>query len=152
MSYIYGPDNQGRYAHIENMITERSLQEIVKLSPAIFAKEKEKVLLDADIFIQTSRFEGMPMGILEALSYGLPCLVTNGTTLWDYVECSNAGWVAETNAQSVFEGVVRAIDEKDNFSAKSLGAIQLIKENFSWDKIAKETIGNYRALMKKGGE
>lgn len=150
--YIYGPDNQGQFAHIENMITERSLQEIVKLSPAIFEKEKEKVLLDADIFIQTSRFEGMPMGILEALSYGLPCLVTTGTTMENFISDYSAGWVAETNAQSVFECVIRAINEKDSFSEKSLGAIQLIKENFSWDKIAKETIGNYRALMKKGGE
>lgn len=39
------------------------------------------VLLQTDLFIQTSRHEGMPMGLLEALSIGVPCLVTVGTSL-----------------------------------------------------------------------
>ena len=48
--------------------------EVVKLNREIDEEEKRQILLDTDVFIQTSRFEGMPMGILEALSYGLPCL------------------------------------------------------------------------------
>ena len=48
---------------------------------AVFGKVKEKVLLDNDFFILTSRLEGHPMALIEALSYGLPCLVTQGSRL-----------------------------------------------------------------------
>ena len=149
---IYGPDYQGRYARLEGMIAERGLGEFVTLHPAVFGKEKESVLLGTDVFVQTSRFEGMPMGILEALAYGLPCLITKGTTLGDSVEKYDAGWVAETNVQSVFECLVRAIEGKENFWGKSLGALALINENFVWDKIADNAVKAYQKFSGTGEE
>ncbi len=149
--HIYGPDFQGQYAHVEKMIAERSLNEIVTLHPAVFGEEKEKILLDSDIFIQTSRFEGMPMGILEALSYGLPCLVTEGTTLGELVEECNAGWAAKTNAESVAEKLKTAIDNCETLREKSENARKMIKENFAWEKIAEDTIKKYRKLVEFRG-
>lgn len=143
---IYGPDYQGRYAHVEQMIVERSLGGLVTLNPAVFGADKEKILLESDVFIQTSRFEGMPMGILEALGYGLPCLVTDGTTLGKYVENNNAGWRAETNAQSVFEQIICAINENDTLNEKSKNARNMIHQHFAWEKVAKDNIASYRML------
>lgn len=148
--HMYGSDYQGRYAHVEQMIAERSLGKIVKLSPAVFGEEKERILLDSDIFIQTSRFEGMPMGILEALSYGLPCLITEGTTLGEAVKQYNAGWVAKTNAKSVAEKLKAAIDDSATWREKSENARILVKDNFAWDKIAKDTIKAYRQYAHLG--
>lgn len=148
---IYGPDYKGRYANIEQMIAERSLNGIVTLNPAVFGAEKENILLDSDIFIQTSRFEGMPMGILEALSYGLPCLITSGTTLGSFIEAHNAGWVAETNAQSVFEKLIETIDGYNTFNKKSNGAIELVANDFSWDNVASEAIRNYFIILNQRG-
>ena len=142
--HIYGPDHQGQYAHFEQMIVDRDLKKSVTLHPAIFGKEKEDVLIGADVFIQTSRSEGMPMGILEALSYGLPCLVTEGTRIGDFVNKYSAGWVAETNVQSVFENLIRVIEEKHTLMKKSSDASFLIKENFGWDKVASDAIKAYR--------
>lgn len=142
--HMYGPDYQGRYAHVEQMIAERSLTESVTLHPAVFGEEKEKILLDSDIFIQTSRFEGMPMGILEAAGYGLPCLITEGTTLGDFVEAYNAGWVAKTNAESVAEQLKKAIEERETYREKSENARKMIEDNFAWDKVAKDTVDVYR--------
>ena len=147
---IYGPDYQGRYKHLDQMIRERSLEDIVCLSPAVFGDEKKDVLLRSDIFIQTSRTEAMPMGILEALSYGLPCVLTTGTTLTDIVERYSAGWCAETSAEGVFECLKKAIDEKTTLSEKSIMARKLVEENFAWDKVAKETISIYRKYAING--
>ena len=144
--HIYGPDYQGQYAYVKQMIAERSLGEIVTLNSAVFGVDKEKTLLESDIFIQTSRSEGMPMGILEALSYGLPCLVTDGTTLGKYVENNNAGWRAETNAQSVFEQIICAINENDTLNEKSKNARDMIHQHFAWEKVAKDNIASYRML------
>lgn len=144
--HIYGPDYQGRYAHVEQMIAERTLNEIVTLNPPVFEVEKENVLLNSDVFIQTSRTEAMPMGILEALSYGLPCVLTVGTTMGDFIKIHEAGWVAETNAQSVFEKIVEVINDKSTLSKKSEGAITLINNNFAWEKVAEDNIASYRML------
>ena len=148
--HIYGPDYQGRYAHVEQMIAERTLNEIVTLNPPVFEVEKENVLLNSDVFIQTSRTEAMPMGILEALSYGLPCVLTVGTTMGDFIKIHEAGWVAETNAQSVFEKIVEVINDKSTLSKKSEGAITLINNNFAWEKVAEDNIRAYRKYANLG--
>ncbi|MBO5496546.1 MAG: glycosyltransferase, partial [Oscillospiraceae bacterium] len=71
---LYGPDYAGRFAHVQELIRQNGIEDLTTLSPAISGQEKEDTLLGADVFVQTSRFEGMPLGILEALSYGIPCL------------------------------------------------------------------------------
>ena len=146
--YMYGPDYQGRYAHVEQMIAERSLNELVTLNPPVFETEKQNVLLESDVFIQTSRTEAMPMGILEALSYGLPCLITEGATLGDYIKKYDAGWVAATNTRSVYERIIAVIEETKAFQEKSKNARKLIEQEFAWKKIAKKTIENYKSVLK----
>lgn len=147
---IYGPAYKGSYMFIHKMIAERALNDCVFVQPPVIADDKEQVLLESDIFIQTSRTEAMPMGILEALSYGLPCLVTAGTTMGDFIKKHNAGWVAETTPQSVFENIIRVLKEKNTFSEKSNGAIELITTNFTWDKVTDDSINAYRKYANLG--
>lgn len=149
---IYGPDLNGRYAYVSQMIEERSLNDLVTLNPAVFGDEKQIVLLGADVFVQTSRTEGMPMGILEALGYGLPCLVTTGTTLRKLIEENNAGWGAETTAESVFECIKRAVDEADYLPSKSASAIKLVEDNFVWEKVAEDSIATYYKFINHVGK
>ncbi len=147
---IYGPDYHGRYANVERMIAERALNEIVTLSPGVFGSDKKRVLFESDVFIQTSRFEGMPMGILEALGYGIPCLITEGTTLGNYVKNYNAGWVASTDVQSVVDCIKQATDQALLFAEKSKNTQKLISENFTWDKVTNDNIKAYRKYANLG--
>ena len=144
--YIYGPDLNGRYAALEEMISERSLGGIVILNHEVSGQEKEDILLDADVFIQTSRSEGMPMGILEALSYGLPCLVTEGTTLANIIEKYDAGWAASTDTESIAIKIRDVINGRERFLIKSRSAAELIARNFEWAVVANKTVQLYRDL------
>lgn len=146
--WIYGPDSNGQYAHMENMIAERNLAEFVHLNAPIFGEEKEKVLLDADIFLQTSRTEAVSMGIMEAFSYGLPCVLTEGTTWGDCVRTYDIGWISDNNAESLFDTLQMALSQRDTLPEKSEKAIPVIQEHFSWDEIAKHAIAQYKKMMK----
>ena len=146
--YIYGPDILGRYAVVENLIKENEVGDLIDLNHEILGEKKINELLNADFFIQASRSEGMPLGILEALSYGVPCLVTRGTTLGELIEEKDAGWMAETNAESIAKTLERAILDRENWQEKSQNAIKLIKEKFLWDKIAVDTVEKYKEIIK----
>ena len=146
---LYGPDRFGWGDEIRKMISENGVDTLVRLHSEVSGVEKENILLDTDVFIQTSRFEGMPMGILEALSYGLPILITEGTTLGSYVREYNAGWVADTVIESIAKSFEKVIEEKAGFKEKSKQAIELIEENFEWNKIAKETVEKYKEIVRK---
>lgn len=144
---IYGPDLKGRYANIEKMIAEKNIGDIVSLHHEISGSEKKNVLLNSDIFIQTSRFEGMPMGILEAMSYGLPVLITEGTNLGSYVKQYDAGWVAETSAKSIAKQIKSTVADRENWIMKSRSAVEIIEQNFKWDIISEQTVREYEKLI-----
>ncbi len=143
---MYGPDYQGRYANIERLISENEIGDIVTLHPAVSGREKENILFDTDIFIQTSRFEGMPMGILEAMSYGIPCLVTEGTTLGSFITENKCGWSCPTEAQSIADTLILAINENDQFVNISHNARTTTTKHFAWDKIATYAIEKYKDI------
>ena len=145
---MYGPDIFGRYAAVENLIKENGVDDLVSLHPAVNGEEKKQILLNADCFIQTSRHEGMPMGILEALSYGIPCIITEGTSLGGIVRKYDAGWVADTSAESIANAIELAIIEKERLIEKSNNAKRLVEENFSWDIITSKTIEQYQCIIK----
>lgn len=144
---IYGPKSKDS-SFIQNLIIKESLDKIINLKNGIFDEEKEKVLLDSDFFILTSRFEGHPMGLLEALSYGLPCLVTEGTNMANDILLADAGWVASTNIDSLSNALRKCIEEKNLYSKKGYNALQL-SNKFNWDVLAIQSHDQYQTLIKK---
>lgn len=145
--YIYGPDYQGRYAALEVMIKERGIEDVVILNHEIVGEDKVNVLMGADIFIQTSRSEGMPLGILEAMAYGIPCLVTKGTTLADVINKNNAGWGCETTVLGVCNQIKSAMNEIELLETKGSNARRLVLDNFSWDKVSFSTVNEYKQII-----
>lgn len=144
---LYGPDYQGRFENLETVISKLNIGDIVKLHHQIIGKKKENVLLNADVFVQTSRTEGMPMGILEALSYGVPCIVTEGTTLAEKINEHDAGWGVETSIEGVALALRKAVEERATLMEKSKNAVDFVEKEFCWDSIAKETLEKYKNMV-----
>ena len=144
---IYGPDYQGRYDYIEQLIINHNVTDIIRLNHEISGKEKEKALLESDVFIQTSRFEGMPLGVLEALSYGLPCLVTRGTNIGVQVRDHKAGWMAETTVESISQTMLTAMAEINSLSLYGNNGYGFVSEKYSWPSITKATIEKYKEIL-----
>lgn len=146
---LYGPDRLGRFESVTQMINDRDITELVTLHLEITGQEKIEKLLESDVFVQTSRHEGMPMGILEALSFGIPCLLTEGTTLANSVADNKAGWNAGSTANSIAESLLTVIDQKEIFGFYSTNAIEYVKNNYSWEKVSGDTLIQYEEIVKR---
>ena len=144
---IYGPDIYKSKYILEKRIAKNHLENVITIKESVYGDEKIKVLLSSNIFIQTSRLEGMPMSILEALSLSMPCVVTEGTTLDKIIVQYNAGWAAKVDSESVAESIKKAVLEKDNLAAMSINARKLVEDNFSWEEIARKTIEEYKNML-----
>ena len=90
---------------LKGLISKFNLEDIVSLHNPVCGQDKVEALLKNDIFIQTSRFEGMPLGILEAMSFGLPCIITKGTNLVEDVCEFEAGYDAGTTDQTIADTI-----------------------------------------------
>ena len=144
---IYGPDINGRLATINGYIEEENVGDIVHTHPPVFGEEKARVINEGDLFIQTSRFEGLPMGILEALSYGMPVIVTEGTRLMEQVTENNCGYAAGDCVESIADAIKQAFVTKDKWKELGIAARAFIKEHYEWSKIGKQSVRQYEGLI-----
>ncbi len=143
---IYGPDGKD-YQKLSNLIKSKK-DPCIYLYKEIFGSKKLEILKSSTYFIQASRFEGMPMGILEALSFGIPVVATEGTNMSEYIDCYHAGFCSDNSLYSIVEAINRAANvSNDEYELMSYNATKLIKDNFSWDKISKQTIQGYNYIL-----
>ena len=133
---IYGP-RRFHYEKIGTIIRKRKIDSIVSLKGEVGGDAKKRVLLDSDLFIMSSRFEGHPMGLIEALAYGVPCLVTPGSNMLEEIKKADAGWYCEMSVESIKDALLRTITEKVKYPQKSKNA-QILARKYNWDDIAQK--------------
>lgn len=148
---LYGPDQSNSVAELTSFIKDYRLQDIVSLQEALFNEAKSRVLEKSDIFIMSSLFEGLPMGLIEALSYSLPCLVSTGTNMRDAIEKYNAGWGADNTVESLVNALKQMLAQRDLFMEKSLNAYRLA-EQYDWNEIAKRSHQIYEQIIGENNE
>jgi len=144
--HIYGPDENGSTRRLNQSIQNYEMDKLIYVHDGIYDKEKREVLLDSDFFILTSRTEGHPVAVIEALSYGLPCFVTEGTNMATEVKKFNAGWGVQSEVQSICNGLIEVLGEVEKFSEKGNNA-RLLSRKYEWSTLARVTIEKYKELI-----
>lgn len=133
---LYGKDEDD-FGRIKEMVLKAGIDDFVSFPGPVVGKEKEEALLNADLFVQVSRLEGMPMGVLEAFAYGLPVLISEGTNLTEEVMAYRAGWCCSNSEDSIKKAFMDAINNRQLYPEYGKNA-QALAKNYNWDEIAKK--------------
>ena len=128
------------------MITDNGMTAIISFHDGVFGQEKEDVLISADVFLMTSRFEGHPTGLLEALAYGLPCVVTTGSNMRKEVEEADAGWGADNSVAAIKDAILAMISQRESYISKGKNAYDLSLK-YDWDALAKKAHDSYKKML-----
>ncbi|MBC5841470.1 glycosyltransferase [Flavobacterium sp. F-380] len=96
---------------IKGQIVANNLSENIQL---LGIKENHyPYVKQADLFMQTSRFEGKSISIDEAKILNKPILVTNFSTVKDQITDNETGIIADMNANSIADKVIELITNKN---------------------------------------
>jgi len=148
---LYGRDSKGDAEKLRQMISDNNVDDILILGNAVYGEEKEKIIQESYAFIQTSRFEGQPMGIIEALGNGLPCIVSEGTTFADYVNKNKCGYGSELDVDTIFKNIQKIVNNKSTRDKMSQNASACISRDFDWNIIIEDCLEKYNNLVIKKG-
>lgn len=145
---IYGPDRENHRSELMSRIRKAKVSDIIILhKKSLLGKDKETELINSDFFVLTSRLEGHPMGLIEALSYGIPVLVTRGSNMYEEISHGRCGWVSENTIEGIKSSLLKLINTNNNqMSLMSANAIKLAKD-YQWESIAKITHAKYQKLI-----
>lgn len=145
---IYGPDRLGKLAQMRKEITDKQIDSILKFEDPLYDEDKKAELLNSDVFIMTSRFEGHPMSLIEAMGYGLPCIATTGSNMRKEIEKMDAGWGADNTVEGVKAALIQMIQERSRFFEKSNNARRLAAK-YEWDSIAQNSCIAFEKVIKQ---
>lgn len=146
---LYGPNFEKGKDKLEQLVQEYKLEQIVELREAVFGEEKEKALLDADLFIHTSRFEGHPTSVIEAISYGIPVLVTPGTNMLEDVKNNKLGFFCNLDKKDISDTIMSAYKNRNKFKIISSSEKKFALENYDWSNIIKINIATYKHKLRR---
>ena len=143
---LYGSRDKDRLL-LEQQCETNGLDKVLAIHGPVYGKMKEEVLQQADLFLATSRFEGHPMAVLEAMSQGVAILATPGTNVAKEIDEKEAGWAVELEFKDIGEAILRAFEHKEELARRGRNARKLIEGEYTWDKIAKKTLAEYMRLL-----
>ncbi|WP_395327339.1 glycosyltransferase [Novosphingobium sp. BL-8H] len=131
-------------AEMRALVQREGLQDVVD-----FLGERDDVralLADSDVFLNTSRYEGMSVAILEAFASALPVIATDVPGNRDLVESHRNGLVAPERAHHLAAAVLRVMDTPGLHERLSQGALATGRD-YTIEAATGRHIGLYTALL-----
>jgi glycosyltransferase involved in cell wall biosynthesis len=120
----------------------------------------EKYLEEADLFVLPSRAEGLSNALLEALSYGVPCIATaippNAELLGrvdesipsgGYAVVKNGLLVNTEDAKGLSEAILYFIRNSQQREMRGRQGRTFVQESYSIDTVADKYISQYERLL-----
>lgn len=125
---------------LEELIEERQLADVVKLIP--FTTDVQTLYENANFYIMSSRFEGFPMVLLEACSFGLPIVSFDCPTgPKEIVDHGNNGFLVERNNIVELTSAINQLISLDEYEYQKFRRYSLDKaKSFDINIIIKQWI------------
>jgi glycosyltransferase involved in cell wall biosynthesis len=144
---LAGPDFRSGRSQLTAMAASLSVDRKVRFLGPQFGRDKDSLLGSAYVFVHTSRWEGMPFAILEALATGCPVLITRATNLAEFVDDFGAGLVVEGTTEGIGDGLTKMLEMRaDRYAKMCAAARRLASERFSWSTAAEQMSRQYRSI------
>jgi glycosyltransferase involved in cell wall biosynthesis len=140
---IGGSRDDPSYAYtLDRRIEQLALQQNVQWLGFLDEREKPSFWAAADAFVHASESEGMAMSILEALSYGMPTVVTIGCYM---SSAARAGAVIECGQGGAeLAAAIREVVSNETLRGElRIAAMNYVKLEHDWAVIARDILQIY---------
>lgn len=146
---IYGPDNDGYLQMMRGLARELDIERVAFCGP-VYGDSKSRAFASADIYVLPTHTENFGMTVAEALSHGIPCIVTQGAP-WSGMEDNKCGWWVERSEATLRECLADAMSRPIN-ELRGMGerGRQWMKDEFSWQEVGNKMYFTYQWLLGGG--
>lgn len=145
---LAGPDD-GYQAETEDFIRKHNLEGRIKLVGMLTDTIKKEALADADLFVSPSYSEGFSIAVLEAMTSGVPALVSDRVGFGDYIARYDAAYLTPLTSDGVADGLLKILQDKPYAEGIANRAYKMVTENFDIRVVASQLLEEYKKVQKK---
>ena len=103
---------------------------------------KDELYSNAYVYVLPSDLEGMPLSLLEAMSYGNCCLTSDIPECAEVVE-DRALTFRKSDTDDLREKLQRLCDDKEAVARYKAGAKDYILKKYPWNRVVDKTLELY---------
>ncbi len=137
----------GETDKLTSVIADNNLQNLVEYIGWVSGEKKEEMFLKSHVYILPSYNEGLPIAILESMSYGLPIVSTNiGGTPEVLFEGVN-GYIFTPGDKARIKEIIREIvNNPADLQRMGKESLNIVKNYFP-DAVEKKLVSVYKKLL-----
>ena len=106
----------------------------------------QELFSNAYLYILPSDLEGMPISLLEAMSYGQACLVSDIEENKAVVG-KNGFYFSKGDTESLYDALNKLTSDRQILEGAKTAAVEHVKNHFNWDDTALSHSRVYESLM-----
>ncbi len=129
---IIAGDGIDRFA-AEKLVKEIELDQFISFVGWVQGEKKHKMLMEADVFILPSYFEGFPNSVLEAMASGLPVIVTDVGAVTELVDGTTGLIVTAGDVNKIVDAMILYCENTNLRVEHGDNGYFRIKNNFDID-------------------
>lgn len=139
----------GKGPLFEQMQAEYQLNN-VKFLGFISDEELHNCYLRNHVFVLPTLFEGMPTVVLEAMSFGMPIIVTDVGATLELVGEENGRIIEKNDVQSLVNAMKGFIEmQSEDFASLSRASREKFEARFTWQKVAAAHVRLFEEIDQK---
>ena len=144
---IVGPD-EGMLTTLQQMVAQHNLTDRVVFTGMLTGADRSAALATADIFVLPAVGEGLSMASLEAMSAGLPLIVTPGCNLPD-IEARGAGLLVERSSDALMQALRTLIADPQRRHTMGEHGRLWVRDVFAWPRVVAQVEAVYRQYLQE---
>ena len=141
---IAGPDENGHRRQIEPLFREVAAR--VRWTGAVDGDDKWALLATSRAVVQCSDSESFGLTVAEALSVGVPVVVTDRGA-WTDITAAGCGEVVAHDAAAIAAALERLLDRPADACAMGQRGSAWVRRAFGWDEIGRAMTREYEQLV-----
>lgn len=145
------PQDPGYEAQIRDRLHASPLNSRTTITGFVTGETKAALLQRADLFVLPSYYENFGIAIAEAMTAGLPVVISDQVHIWQDIQQSASGWVTPCDRAALHQALRTALGDRAERLRRGQQAQTFALANYSWDAIAQQAIAFYQSILSQQG-
>ncbi len=144
LEFLFGGD--GDVEQVQAIIKENALDKIAKYQGWVSGDKKEQLLNLADAYILPSYNEGLPISVLEAMSYSLPIISTTVGGIPEILKNGENGFIMEPgDKEAIYTSIAKLMSDKELVVSMGKNSLEKVQPHLP-DYVEKQLQSLYDSL------
>ncbi len=150
---LAGPDDEGFGNMAVKQLKKNNLQTVgnhsrLTLTGMVEGEKKLALLNESDIFVLPSYTENFGISVIEAMSCGLPVIISDKVNIWREIVKDGAGIAGPCDSNWLSDAIFYLLNNPKLRHEMSQKGKVSVQSRFEWKKIAETLEKEYEAIIK----